>query len=360
MAHAEMIQNIWYVTASDTDNRFICSSILKIFDMTLSTLINHHPFETVIPFIPQKELEALNMDLFHLRETYDLLRTYSPTHPLDYPIYAGLFTQNKRHWESGLRFMTTRLTFEDVGRQICYMQGGSLIPAELVAKCLIEYLSQSRAEQIYNAEQEPLVIPTTTYDPFPQPTHFKTSTGDLLVDMEPEPTNPSIKTYQTPRDIRVGRARIRKARTQLCSQWRDLLTPEKRTAVMLMTQGKQLTYRDLSQDEEPLTYIIQSIQRYSTFNPYCFDTVFCRVARPQALQIEPALQQALHEALRQWLGHDNLQINQTVTEEPHIRCQILFIETQSKSMNFDKYQHANTFTKPESSNFVEKAFHGSI
>ncbi len=328
--------------------------------MTLSTLINHHPFETVIPFISKKELEALNMDLFHLRETYDLLRTYTPTHPLDYPIYAGLFTQNKGHWESGLRFMTSTHTFEDVGRQICYMQGGSLIPAELVAKCLIEYLSQSQAEQIYNAEQEPLVIPATTYAPFPQPTHINKSTGDLPVDMEPEPTNSSIKTYQTPRDIRISRARIRKARTQLCSQWRDLHTPDQRSAVMLMTQGKQLTYRDLSQGEEPLTYIIQSIQRYSTFNPYCFDTVFCRVARPQALRIEPAHLQALYEALRQWLGHDHMQINQTVTDEPHIRCQILFVETQSKSTNFDKYQHADTSAKPESSNFVEKAFHGSI
>ena len=181
--------------------------------MTLSILLNHHAFETVIPFIDKREMKQRNIDLFQLRETYDLLRAYIPQHPAWYPIYAGYFTQKDGQWVPSLKFSVKRLTFEDVERQVIFIPGGSLIPSELIANCLMEYVSQPKPEHIHNAEKEPLVVPILHYD--------------------------------TPQANPTEQARIRRARTELCHQWKDLLSIDQRRSVMQMVHGMVVTYLEL-------------------------------------------------------------------------------------------------------------------
>lgn len=272
--------------------------------MTLSILLNHHAFETVIPFIDKRELKKRNIDLFQLRETYDLLRAYIPQHPAWYPIYAGYFTQKDGQWVSSLKFSVKRLTFEDVARQVVFIPGGSLIPGELIANCLIEYLSQPKPEQIHNAEREPLVVPILHHD-----------------------TQQSNPTEQ---------ARIHRARTELCNEWKDLLSRDQLRSAMQMAHGMVVTFRDLSGSDEPLSYIVQSIQRYTTISPSSYNRVFCRLSHPSALRITPEQQDTLSDALVEWLGHDKLQIMQTLTDNSAIRCQLLLVANESKCRFFGK------------------------
>ena len=44
----------------------------------------------------------------------------------------------------------------------------------------------------------------------------------------------------------------------------------------------------------------------------------------------------LSDALIEWLGHDNLQIKQTLTDNSAIRCQLLLVATESKCQFFGK------------------------